>query len=123
MKKLICCLLYFTVLFCSAQNNFNIVPAPASIQFIDTSYTYDLPIQIVHTKSEAAVFNAVYLLEALKERNITGNLVAYDSFDMNRSKIMLIDEDEPTENYRIITPGKDIIVSGNNRTIFFICFN
>ncbi|MBK9532517.1 MAG: beta-N-acetylhexosaminidase [Chitinophagaceae bacterium] len=119
MKKLICCLLYFTVLFCTAQNNFNIVPAPASIQFIDTSYTYDLPIQIVHTKSEAAVFNAVYLLEALKERNITGNLVAYDSFDMNRSKIMLIDEDEPTENYRIITPGKDIIVSGNNRTIFY----
>ncbi|MGB5008430.1 MAG: beta-N-acetylhexosaminidase [Ferruginibacter sp.] len=119
MKKLICSLLNFTVLFCTAQNNFNIVPAPASIQFIDTSYTYDLPIQIVHTKSEAAVFNAVYLLEALKERNITGNLVAYDSFDMNRSKIMLIDEDEPTENYRIITPGKDIIVSGNNRTIFY----
>ncbi|MBK8495865.1 MAG: beta-N-acetylhexosaminidase [Chitinophagaceae bacterium] len=119
MKKIICLVLNFTVLFCTAQNNFNIVPAPASIQSIDTSYTYDLPIQIVHTKSEAAVFNAVYLLEALKERNITGYLVAYDSFDMNRSKIMLIDEDEPTETYRIITPGKDIIVSGNNRTIFY----
>ncbi|MFZ1372097.1 MAG: beta-N-acetylhexosaminidase [Ferruginibacter sp.] len=119
MKKIICLVLNFTVLFCTAQNNFNIVPAPASIQSIDTSYTYDLPIQIVHTKSEAAVFNAVYLLEALKERNITGYLVAYDSFDMNRSKIMLIDEDEPTEKYRIITPGKDIVVSGNNRTIFY----
>ncbi len=119
MKKIFFCLLNFSILFCSAQNNFNLVPAPASIKYIDTSYTYDLPIQIVHTRSEAAVFNAVYLLEALKERNITGQLVAYENLDVNRSRIMLIDEDDAAENYRIITPGKEMIITGNNRTIFY----
>ena len=103
-----------------AQNNLNIVPMPAELKYFDTSYLYDLPIQIVHTKNESSIFNAVYLQDELKKRNIAGKTVDNESFDLNKSKIMLIDdEEELTDTYRIMTPGKDIIIGGNTKALFY----
>ena len=116
-------LIFFALIFVkssAAQNKLNIVPLPAELKYFDTSYAYDLPIQIVHTKNKSSIFNAVYLQQELKKRNIAAKTVDNESFDLNKSKIMLIeDEEEQTDTYRIMTPGKDIIIGGNNKAIFF----
>ncbi len=100
----------------------NLVPMPAELTYTGQSSVYDLPIQIVHIKNKSSLFNAIFLLEELKKRNIASKLIDNESFDIQKSKIMLIDDDEDYRDdnrYQIIAPGKDIIIHGNPNTVFY----
>ncbi len=120
MKKNISFLLLFACFAGKAQNNLNIVPMPAEVKQTGKSFNYSLPIQIVYVKNDAALLNAQFLKAELKKKNIESILVSAEKFDLDQSKIMLMsEEEEDIESYSLMTPGKDILLNGNNRTIFY----
>lgn len=120
MKNILTIALWFNCSMVIGQHKLNIIPMPAEVQFSGKSYSYDLPIQIVHTKNKEAVFNALYLMKELQKKGITSKMVDNERFNPDKSKILLMNEDAgPDGTYKIIMPGRDILINGSDKAVFY----
>lgn len=114
-------LLLVNVCFAFGQKEMNLVPMPVEVKLDTDIETYSLPFQIVYDDKESDLFNALFLKLELNKLGIAADIKTADSFDISASKIMLFaDEENSSERYDIIMPGRSqIMVHGSDRSVFY----
>jgi hexosaminidase len=119
MKNNIFFLLIFGSLFCKAQNNFNIVPAPAEVKLGSGVFTHNNKTNIV-LEGSGLEKNAAFINDYLQQffgykLKITKNYTGTNAIRLNYERL----ENKITGAYILIVNDKGISIAGNDESGIF----